>query len=163
MKSGCLAYLARVPTGAAGWLMPRGLLGCRRGAAAVEMALVSIPFMIMLFGFVATNSIFLSLSGMQANSFNAAMMMSTGQITSFQGKAVTCSTSYGSTTAEYYACQGLPSWATFTVTASESCTSPATVTVNLSSSNSALADTYGFFTGKSISAQSVLMKQGTCP
>jgi Flp pilus assembly protein TadG len=146
-----------------GWLMPRGLVACRRGAAAVEFALASIPLVMMILGFVATNSVFLALSTMQGSTLNAAMLMSSGQITSFQSRAVTCSSSLGTTTAEYYACQGLPSWATFTVTASESCSSPATVTVSLSGTGSAIADTYGFFAGRNVSAQSVMMKQGTCP
>jgi Flp pilus assembly protein TadG len=141
------------------------LAGCRRGVAALEFALVSAPLMIMLFGFVAMNSVFLSLASMQGNVLNASMVMATGQITSFQGRAVTCSGSLSTTSAEYYACQGLPSWVTFTATASENCTSPATVTVTLSAdaSSAALADVYGFLSGKTLSTQSVLMKQGTCP
>src|ERR1700689_1390806 len=89
-----------------GWLMPRGLVACRRGAAAVEFALASIPLVMMILGFVATNSVFLALSTMQGSTLNAAMLMSSGQITSFQSRAVTCSSSLGTTTAEYYACQG---------------------------------------------------------
>jgi Flp pilus assembly protein TadG len=141
------------------------LIGCRRGAAALEFALVCAPFMIMLFGFIAMNSVFLNLSAMQGNSLNAAMVMATGQITSFQSRSVTCSNSLSATSAEYYACQGLPSWATFAVTASENCTSPATVTVLLSvdGASAALADVYGFFSGRTLSMQSILMKQGTCP
>ena len=154
---------ASIAQAIAGRLRARGLGACRRGAAAVEFALLSLPFLTMIFGFIATNAVYLSLAAMQGSAMNAAMLMATGQITSFQSKAVTCSSSLTSTQAEYYACQNLPAWATFSVNASESCTSPATVTVNLSSSGTALGDVYGFFTGKSVSTQSVLMKQGTCP
>lgn len=137
----------------------------RPGTAAVEFALVSVPMLMLLFGFVATNAVFLTLTSMQNNVQNATVMMATGQITSFQSKAVTCGSGLTATQAEYYACQNLPSWATFTVTATESCTAPATVTVKLTVNASAagLVDTYGFYTGKTLQAQATNMKQGTCP
>jgi Flp pilus assembly protein TadG len=143
----------------------RRLLRCRRGVAALEFALLSAPFLIMVFGFIAVNCAFLALSQMQTSSLNAANLMATGQITSFQSTATTCTNSLTNTSAEYYACQNLPSWASFSVTATENCTSPASVTVliTVNGGSAALADTYGFFSGKTLSATQTLMKQGTCP
>lgn len=121
--------------------------------------------MALVFGFIATNALFYAWTAMQNGVQNAAVMMATGQLTSFASKAVTCSTSLGTTQVEYYACLGLPSWATFTATATENCTAPATVVVELSvnASSAALADVFSIFSGKTLSAQATMMKQGSCP
>jgi Flp pilus assembly protein TadG len=141
------------------------LSGCRRGTAALEFVLASGPTLLLLFGFIAVNAVFYTWSTMLASAQNAAMLMATGQITSFQSKATTCTGSLTSSQAEYYACQGLPTWASFSVTASENCTAPASVTVQVSANASAaaLADVYAIFAGKTLQVQSSMMKQGTCP
>jgi len=142
-----------------------GPAGCRRGVAALEFALASGPMLLMLFGFIALNAVFFTWSTMLASAQNAAMLVATGQITSFQSKATTCSGSLTTAQAEYYACQNLPTWVTFSVTASENCAAPAMVTVQISASASsaAIADVYSFLTGKTLLVQSNMMKQGTCP
>jgi Flp pilus assembly protein TadG len=143
------------------------LVRSRRGVAALEFALAATPFLMMVFGFISANMIFISWSNMQNSAYNAAFLMATGQITSFQSRAVTCSGSLSSTSAEYYACQNLPTWATFTANASESCSTsvPSTVTVQVSSSASPTGgtDIYSFFTGKNVVANATMIKQGTCP
>jgi len=142
-----------------------GLRQCRRGAAALEFALASVPLMMIIFGFFATNAIFLTLATMQNNVQYAVGLMATGQITSFQSAAVSCAGTYTTSQAEYYACKNLPSWATFTVTATESCTSPASVTVKLTvgATSAAIADIFSFYSGKTLQALATNMKQGTCP
>lgn len=141
------------------------LIDCRRGTAALEFVLASGPTLLLLFGFIAINAVFFTWSTMLNSAQNAAMVMATGQITSFQSRATTCSTALTSTQVEYYACQGLPTWAAFTVTATESCTSPASVTVRVTAdaSAAALADVFSIFAGKTLTVQSNMMKQGTCP
>ena len=137
----------------------------RRGVAALEFALAATPFLIMIFGFMSTSLIFITRSGMQNSAYNAAFVMATGQVTSFQSKPVTCTGSLSTASAEYYACANLPGWATFTATATESCTAPASVTVQVSASASAVAgtDIYSFFSGKTVVTNATMMKQGTCP
>lgn len=145
----------------------------RRGSAAVEFAVIAAPLMTILFGFIATNVLFFTWAAMQDSAQFAARMVSTGQVKNFANGAittanttstVTCSGSLTSTQAEYYACQGLQSWATFTVTASENCAVPSvTVSVSVDAKAAALADIYSIFTGKTLVAQSVLMKEGLCP
>src|SRR5258708_3094396 len=113
----------------------RNFAGCRRGAAAVEFALVSGPFLLLLFGFVATNALFYTWSVMQNNVQYAAMMMATGQVTSWSTSGVSCGSSLTSTQVEYYACTGLPAWTTFTAKATEACGVPnvaVTLTTNAS-------------------------------
>jgi Flp pilus assembly protein TadG len=146
---------------------------CQRGTAAVEFALASVPLMIMLFGFIATNALFFTWSTMQNNVQYAARMMATGQVTSLKSGAlsatntsdtVSCGSTLNSTQVEYYACTGLPSWASFTVTATENCAAPSvTVSLSANASAAALADVYAIFAGKTISAQAVMMKEATCP
>lgn len=137
----------------------------RRGVAAVEFAVAATPLMMMIFGFISVNLLFITLSDMQNSAYNAAFVMATGQITSFQSKAVTCSSSLSSSSAEYYACQNLPGWATFTATATENCTAPAQVTVQVAATSSVTlgADIFSFFSGRTLASNSTLMKQGTCP
>jgi Flp pilus assembly protein TadG len=154
-------------------LSPRGLAGCRRASVAVEFVLASVPLMILVFGFIATSSVYTTLSSMQSNAQYAARMMSTGQITQIATGAlsttntsatISCSGSLRNTQVEYYACAGLPSWTTFTVTSTENCTTPSvTVSLSASGSTAAIADVEKIFTGKTLTAQTVLMKEGSCP
>lgn len=142
----------------------RNLPGCRRAAAAVEFALVSGPFLLMLFGFVATNSMFYCWSVMQNNAQYAAMMMATGQVTSWSTSGASCGSSLTNTQVEYYACAGLPGWTTFTAKAAESCSVPnVSVTLTTNASSAGLADIYSLFSGITLTASATAMKQGSCP
>jgi Flp pilus assembly protein TadG len=141
------------------------LVRSRRGVAALEFALAATPFLMMVFGFISANLIFITWSNMQNSAYNAAFLMATGQITSFQSRSVSCSTGMSTTSAEYYACQNLPGWATFNATATESCTAPASVTVQVSSTAPVMAgvDIFSFFTGRTVVTNATMIKQGTCP
>jgi Flp pilus assembly protein TadG len=144
-----------------------------RGTAALEFALVLTPLMMLLFGFIATASVFYTWSTMQNNAQYAGLMMATGQIKSLSTGAISasnatattaCSSSLTSTEVEYYACTGLPSWVPVTVVATENCSVPSvTITMTASASAAAIADVFKFFTGQSLSVGAVLMKEGTCP
>ena len=145
----------------------------RRAVAAVEFALVLTPLLMLLFGFIATASIFFSMSTMQNNAQYAALMMATGQIknlstgpitTANNTATVACSSSLTSTEVEYYACTGLPSWVPATVTVTENCSTPnVSVTLSASGAAAALADLFQFFSSRTLSVSAVLMKDGQCP
>jgi Flp pilus assembly protein TadG len=142
----------------------RNLGGCRKAASAVEFALVSGPFLLMLFGFVATNAMFYCWSVMQNNVQYAAMMMATGQVTSWSSSGVSCGSSLTNTQVEYYACSGLPGWTTFTAKATETCSVPnVSVTLTTNASTAGLADIYSLFSGVTLTAAATAMKQGSCP
>ena len=47
----------------------------------------------MVFGFISANLIFITWSNMQNSAYNAAFLMATGQVTSFQSKSVACASS----------------------------------------------------------------------
>jgi hypothetical protein len=50
------------------------------------------------------------------------------------------------------------------VTATENCTVPSvTVSLSASASAAAIANIYNYFTGQSLVAQAVVMKEGQCP
>lgn len=149
------------------------LRASRRGTVAVEFAVASVPLMLIVFGFIAASAVFNTWTSMQGNVQYAARMMSTGQITANNTGAlsstnttatVACSSSLKTTQVEYYACTGLPTWTTFSVTTTENCAAPS-VTVSLSSSatSAAIADIENIFSGQTLVAQSVMMKEGTCP
>ena len=151
----------------------RGLLASRRAAVAVEFVMASIPLMMLMFGFIATSAVFNTWSSMQSNTQYAARLMSTGQIANNANGALsasnatsstTCSGSLRSTQVEYYACTGLPRWATFNVTTTENCTIPSvTVSLSANAATAAIADIENFFAGRTIVAQTVFMKEGSCP
>jgi Flp pilus assembly protein TadG len=146
----------------------RRLGRCRKAAAAVEFALVSGPFLLLLFGFVATNALFYTWSVMQNNVQYAAMMMANGQATSWSTSGVSCGSTFAATQMEYYACSGLPRWTTFTAKASETCGTvpPApnvSVTLTTNASTAGLADIYSLFSGVTLTASAIAMKQGSCP
>ncbi len=163
----------------AGWTL---LAQCRRGVAAVEFALAMTPMLMIVFGFIATNLMFYTLSVMQNSSQYGTMMGATGQAKSNANGTISVANrtstniacSSGSppvangalTTAmvEYYACTGLPSWANFSVSTVEDCSVPKfSVTISVNASSAALADIFNFFTSQTLSASSVAVKQGTCP
>ena len=151
----------------------RSLLSCRRGVAAVEFALAATPLMLLVFGFIATSAVFNTLSSMQSNAQYAARMMSTGQVSQNANGAISstnltatssCGTSFTTSKVEYYACTGLPSWATFTVTTTENCTVPSvTVTLSANAGTAAIAEVAAIFSGTTITGQAVYMKEGSCP
>jgi Flp pilus assembly protein TadG len=151
----------------------RDLGRCGRGIAAVEFAIVATPLMLITFGFIATSAVFYTWSAMQSGAQYAALLVATGQIKSLSTGAIsasnttattTCGSSLTSTEAEYYACTGLPSWVTFTVTTTENCTTPSvTVSLSASATAAAIADVFSIFSGKTLVSNAVVMKQGQCP
>ncbi len=163
-----------------GWV---GLAYCRRGVAALEFALAVTPLLLIMFGFIATNLMFFTLSAMQSSANFAAMSVATGQINknnnglltsaNTNSTAIACSLATDASKVEYYACQNLPSWASFTVTTSEVCgATPPTISVTISVDataagivdlNAMFGSTMSMFHNKTLTATSVAMKQGSCP
>lgn len=146
---------------------------CRRGNMALEFALVMPPFLLASFGFIAVSLVLQARSTMQSTAQMAARMMATGQVKNFAtgpiaGATATattvCSSSLASTTVEYHACAGLPTWASYSVTATQTCSVPSvTVTITASGFNATtIGDRAGLMASKVMSVTSVMMKEGTC-
>ena len=141
--------------------------------AALEFALCAPILFTMMMGMIACTCAFMTKGMMQGAVQYGARVMSTGIVTNNNLGAIsshltatmTCSGTIPTTQVEYYACSNLPTWSTFTVTTTENCASPGTVTVTLTTptSTAALTDVYNLFTGQTLTVSAVLMKEGTCP
>jgi Flp pilus assembly protein TadG len=143
----------------------RELLCCRRGVAAVEFALIAPLFFGMLFAIIAFGTGMSALSSMQSGVNAAARSMAIGLATA-GGSAVTCGAGRALTTgtAENYACGALPSWGTYTVTATQNCaTLTDTVSITASASTAVVGDVFGVLTGWTLRANAVTFKEGQCP
>lgn len=137
---------------------------CRRGVAAVEFALVVPVFALLLFGIVTFGTAMNAMNAMQSGAQAAARSMAIGLSTG-SGSSVTCGSGVSTTsgTAEYYACHSLPNWGSYSVTATQNCTTlDETVTVTATGSSVALLDVFGFMSGASLTARSVMRKEGPC-
>jgi Flp pilus assembly protein TadG len=153
------------------WL--KRLRRCDRGVAALEFALVVTPLMVISFGFISVCLALYTMTAMQNAAQYAAYMVASGQTKAISSGALsssnttattTCSGSLSSTEAEYYACQGLPTWATFTVTTTENCATPSvSVNLSVSATSAAVADIFGIFSSTNLTSSAVAMKQGACP
>jgi Flp pilus assembly protein TadG len=146
---------------------------CKKGVAALEFALLATPLMLITFSAIATCLALDTMSAMQGAAQYGALMVATGQAENLTSGPVSttnttatakCSGSISSLDAEYYACQGLPSWATFTVTTTENCATPSvTVSLSVKASQAALAYIFGIFGSSDLMSNAVVMKEGTCP
>ncbi len=129
--------------------------------------------MLIIFSAIATCLALHTMSAMQGAAQYGALMVATGQaknltsgpISTTNTTATTkCSGTISSSDAEYYACQGLPSWATFTVTTTENCATPSvTVSLSVKASQAALTDIFAIFGTSNLTSSAVVMKEGTCP
>ena len=138
----------------------------RCGASAAEFAFVFPVFMLCLFGITA----FASTLFIENNMVNAARE-SVRQMAVLEapgdGTDVQCDAQQAQTvgTAEYVACSYLTFWGTdFTVNASTDCPAEdkATVEITLDASQAAVMDVFGFFNGKTLSAEVSMRKEDDC-
>ena len=136
------------------------------GASAAEFALVFPVFMLCLFGITA----FASTLFVENNMVNAARE-SVRQLAvleaPFTAGAVQCDSTAAQVvgTAEYVACAYLTFWGTdFTVNASTDCPAEdkATVQITQDASKAAVMDVFGFFNGKTLSAEVSMRKEDAC-
>jgi Flp pilus assembly protein TadG len=144
----------------------RRFVWSRCGASAAEFALVFPIFMLCLFGITA----FASTLFIENNMVNAARE-SVRQMAvleaPFTAGAVQCDAPQAQVvgSAEYVACTYLTFWGTdFTVNASTDCPAEdkATVQITLDASQAAVMDVFGFFNGKTLSAEVSMRKEDDC-
>jgi Flp pilus assembly protein TadG len=142
----------------------------RSGAAASEFVLVLPVFILCLFSIVA----FATALFMENNMVNAAReavreMAVTMAVTEapFSPGAVRCDSQEAAIvdSAEYVACTYLTFWGTdFFVDASDECPAEdkATVRISVDASQAALMDIFGFFEGKTLTAEVTMRKEDAC-
>ena len=144
----------------------------RRGAAASEFALVLPIFMLCLFGITA----FASTLFIENNMVNAAResvrQMAVLEAPYNTSGSVQCDDPAAGPpaagekpSAEFIACSYLAFWGTdFTVDASTDCPvdDKATVEITLDASQAAIMDVFGFFNGKTLTAEVSMRKEDAC-
>jgi Flp pilus assembly protein TadG len=144
-----------------------GFLRSRRGAAAAEFALIFPVFMLSLFGITAFAST-LFLENNMVNAARESVRQMAVLEAPFAANPVQCDSGQAQTvgTAEYVACSYLTFWGTdFTVQAGDTCAvggDKATVRITLDASQGALMDIFGFFNGKTLTAEVSMRKEDPC-
>ena len=136
------------------------------GAAASEFALVLPILMLCLFSIIAFGSTLF----VENNMVNAAREAVRGMAVTeapFSPGAVRCDSAEAAVvgSAEYIACTYLTFWGTeFLVDAGDDCPAEdkATVRITVDASQAALMDIFGFFNGKSLSAEVSMRKEDPC-
>ena len=138
----------------------------RRGAAASEFVLVLPVFILCLFSIVA----FATALFMENNMVNAAREAVREMAVTeapFSPGTVSCDSDEAAIedSAEYIACAYLIFWGTdFLVDASDECPAEdkATVRISVDASQAALMDIFGFFEGKTLTAEVTMRKEDAC-
>ena len=142
------------------------------GAAAAEFALVFPVFMLVIFGITAFAST-LFLENNMVNAARESVRQMAVLEAPFTPGAVQCDSPAAAppvppaqASAEYVACTSLTFWGTdFTVDASTECpgNDMATVEITLDASQAAIMDVFGFFNGKTLTAEVSMRKEDACP
>ncbi len=138
----------------------------RDGAAAVEFALTVMLLVTFLFGIMTFGWMFFLENNMETAAREGARRMAVAEAP-YAGTDVTCADVQAQTpgTAENIACAMLPNWGgNITVNATELCPADRAVRVQVSANGQdvALADIFGFFNGKTVSATVEMRKEAEC-
>lgn len=141
-------------------------LRSRDGASAAEFALTALLLVTFLFGIITFGWIFFLENNMETAAREGARSMAVRDAP-FGAAPVSCADAQAQTpgTAENIACSMLPNWGG-TITVSATCNAVAqTVTFEVSADGQdvALADIFGFFNGKTVSASVDMRKEDVCP
>ena len=150
----------------------RRLLRCNKGISSVEFALILPVLMIFLFSIIAFASTLYVQVNMENAAREAVRYMAVGEAPA-AGAEVSCSSVQATTTgtAENYACIYLVEWpVSFRVTARIDgvCVvggvddRDAVVTVEVDADEVALADVFGFFDGRKLTAEVVMRPEAAC-
>ena len=144
----------------------RRLILSHSGAAAVEFALVLPVMMLCLSGIITFGST-IFLENNMVNAAREAVREIAVTDAPFSAGSVQCDAPAAQLvgSAEYIACAYLTFWGTdFIVNASDSCPGEdkATVLITLDASQGALMDIFGFFNGKTLTAEVSMHKEDKC-
>ena len=151
-------------------LAMRRFARCDRGVSAVEFALILPLLMLFLFSIIAFGSTFYVHVNMENAAREAVRRMAVAEASGF-GTPVSCATAQADPAiyeAESYACDYLVNWpVSFEVTADMVGTCPGdrdvVVTVTVPAEEVALADVFGFFAGRTLTAEVFMRPEDVCP
>ncbi len=142
-------------------------LRSRDGAAAAEFALTVMLLVTFLFGIITFGWMFFLENNMETAAREGARRMAVAEAP-YEGTDVTCNNAQAGY-AEDIACSMLPNWGgTITVNAANLCDEvppdrAVRVKVSANGEDVALADIFGFFNGKTMSATVEMRKEAECP
>ena len=136
------------------------------GAAAAEFAIVLPALVLCLFGIISFSSTLFIQNNMVNAAREAVRQMAVLEAPHVSG-AVSCAAPEAAVvgSAEYVACNYLTFWGTdFIVDADTDCPldEKATVRISVDASQASLMDIYGFFSGKSLTAEVSMRKEDAC-
>ncbi len=139
----------------------------RDGAAATEFALTFMLLVALIFGIMTFGWMFFLQNNMETAAREGARRMAVAEAP-YAGADVTCADVQAQTpgTAENIACSMLPNWeaASIVVNATELCPADRAVRVRVSANGEdvALADIFGIFNGRTVSATVEMRKEAVC-
>ncbi len=145
----------------------RRFAGCSKGICSVEFVIVLPVLMLFLFSIITFGSLLYVHANMENAARESVRRMAVAEAPA-AGVPVSCTSVQATTpgTAENYACTYLVDWPVgflIEAKADDVDCSELTVTVELANaSEAALADVFGFFDGKTLSAEVVMRKEGEC-
>ena len=141
---------------------------CSKGISSVEFAIILPLLMLFLFSIIAFASALYVHVNMENAAREAARRMAVAEAPA-AGAPVSCTSAQATTprTAEYYACTYLAEWPIdFLVMADLVGSCPddrdVEVTVTVPAEQVALADVFGFFDGRTLTAKVVMRREETC-
>ncbi len=141
-------------------------LRSRDGAAAAEFALTVMLLVTFLFGIITFGWILFLQSNMETAARESARRMAVADVAPFGSLNCGDDEAKDPQWAEFYACSMLPNWGgAITVTATDLCSSgdrAVRIEVSADGENVALADIFGFFNGKTVSATVAMRKEAEC-
>ncbi len=143
----------------------RRLLRCTSGISSVEFAIILPVLMMFLFSIIAFGTALYANANMENAAREAARRMAVAEVTGL-GTPVTCTSAQAldTTTAEFRACAYLINWPnSLLVTADSPGGCPEVrVTVTVDAEDVAMGDVFGFFNGRTLTAEVIMRQEAAC-
>ena len=141
----------------------RRLLRCRNGISSVEFAIILPLLMMFLFSIIAFASALYAHVNMENAAREAVRRMAVAEA-GYGSTEIGCNdaTPPAVGTAEWTACQYLADWANFQVTADTPGCPELRVRVRVDAEEVALGDVFGFFTGRTLTAEVIMRQEEAC-
>ncbi len=141
----------------------RRLLRCTSGISSVEFAIILPVLMMFLFSIIAFRTTLYANVNMENAAREAVRRMAVAEVNGL-GVPVTCTSAQALdvTTAEFRACAYLANFADFLVTAATGVCPEVIVTVTVPAEQVALGDVFGFFNGRTLTAEVVMRQEAAC-
>ncbi len=141
----------------------RRLLRCTSGISSVEFAIILPVLMMFLFSIIAFGTALYANVNMENAAREAVRRMAVAEVSGL-GVPVTCTSAQAldTTTAEFRACTYLVDWPNFLVTAATGVCPEVIVTVTVPAEEVALGDVFGFFNGRTLTAEVIMRQEAAC-